>query len=170
MDALIVSACAYVLKLECGKYYVGITYNLNIRFAQHKMGMGALWTRKYKPISVEYVSFTDSECDLTLKYMKEYGWQNVRGAAWCKIDMTKAPLALRIERENEDDHIEIITTAVASYRDEKNGIYPKTFRQLTKYDGTLQGFTKKQFEQGCKIARRRHENRDCKVEHQTEMS
>ena len=95
MENLSVSACVYVLRLENLKFYVGITYHLNIRFAQHTMGLGAKWTKIHRPISIDYVSFTESERDLTLKYMKTYGWENVRGGGWCQVKMDDAPMPLR---------------------------------------------------------------------------
>lgn len=42
----------YVLKLENDKFYIGITYNLNFRFAQHLAGEGSNWTALHKPIKI----------------------------------------------------------------------------------------------------------------------
>jgi hypothetical protein len=49
---LVVQPCVYVLKLECDKYYIGITYNINLQYAQHLSGIGAKWTRLYKPLCI----------------------------------------------------------------------------------------------------------------------
>ena len=43
----------YVLLLEHNKYYVGKSNSVKERFEQHKNGMGSVWTRMYKPISLE---------------------------------------------------------------------------------------------------------------------
>lgn len=44
----------YILKLEQGKYYVGITTkDPERRFLEHKNNIrSAAWTRKYKPIKI----------------------------------------------------------------------------------------------------------------------
>lgn len=80
----------YVLKLEEGKYYVGITSKTpERRFRQHMNGtMGARWTRHYKPIkiydskqlgSVSIDKAQEYEGKVTREYMKKYGDNNVRG-------------------------------------------------------------------------------------------
>lgn len=79
----------YVLKLRQGKYYVGITTKTpEIRFAEHKMGMGAAWTRKYAPLSILDQKDLGSvmqrnaeryENKVTRVYINKYGYNNVRG-------------------------------------------------------------------------------------------
>ena len=80
----------YVLKLEQGKYYVGITSkSVEARFAQHKNGFaGAKWTQKHNPqeiIFTEDLGVTDKqsaelvENKVTREYIKKYHIKNVRG-------------------------------------------------------------------------------------------
>jgi predicted GIY-YIG superfamily endonuclease len=80
----------YVLKLEQGKYYVGITSKKpEERFLEHKNGFyGAEWTRLYKPIKidqvkdlgeVEYSKAEEYENKIARIYIKKYGLNNVRG-------------------------------------------------------------------------------------------
>ncbi len=79
----------YILKLEQGKWYVGITSKtVEHRFAQHKNGFGANWTRKYKPIEIfdtkdlggcEIEKAQLFEGKVTREYMEKYGDNNVRG-------------------------------------------------------------------------------------------
>ena len=80
----------YVLKLANKKYYIGITARKNIldRINEHRFGAGAKWALLYKPVRIietkdlGYISkreAEDKENNLTLKYMKKYGAQNVRG-------------------------------------------------------------------------------------------
>eukprot|EP01050_Picozoa_sp_SAG11_P060222 SAG11_NODE_39463_length_231_cov_17.378788_1_plen_38_part_10 len=38
MKGIVIEPVVYVLKLENDKYYVGITYNFNLRYAQHECG------------------------------------------------------------------------------------------------------------------------------------
>lgn len=45
----------YALALEEGKFYVGITKEFARRYAEHKMGKGAAFTRKYHPIKIVYI-------------------------------------------------------------------------------------------------------------------
>ena len=80
----------YVLKQEQGKYYVGITsLTPEARFKQHLNGfLGAEWTKAYKPIKIiqevdlgvtTYEKAEVYENKVTRKYIKEYGFNNVRG-------------------------------------------------------------------------------------------
>lgn len=91
MEGVILNCCTYVLKLENDKWYVGKTHNINLRYAQHLCGNGAKWTRLHKPIDCTKVSFLISEKEMTLKYMKKHGWENVRGYAWCQCNLIKPP-------------------------------------------------------------------------------
>lgn len=81
----------YVLSLEKGKYYVGITSRKdpNQRIEEHMHGFySAQWVKRYKPLKpveiIELGSLTVNEAEglelkRTLQYMKKYGYQNVRG-------------------------------------------------------------------------------------------
>lgn len=81
----------YILKLEQGKYYVGKSNNVNVRLASHFNSSGSEWTKKYKPIEiVEKIENCDNydEDKYTLKYMNEYGVNNVRGGSFCQIELS----------------------------------------------------------------------------------
>jgi predicted GIY-YIG superfamily endonuclease len=87
-EPLSVYACVYVLKLENENWYVGITYNLNLRMSQHWTQQGAGWTKLHKPISIEeviYPASTEIENQKTLEYMERYGKEKVRGGKYCKV-------------------------------------------------------------------------------------
>ena len=82
----------YVLELEGGNYYCGITTNLNLRYCQHFTGRGgAKFTRLHKPIRIMSVEVGDSsiERERTKELMRKYGWENVRGGSYCKLDLKK---------------------------------------------------------------------------------
>jgi predicted GIY-YIG superfamily endonuclease len=82
----------YVLKLENDKYYIGKTNNPANRIEQHFNNNGAVWTKLNKPISIiEMIPNCDDsdEHKYTLKYMKKYGIDNVRGAAFCQTNFNK---------------------------------------------------------------------------------
>ena len=77
----------YVLKLEDERYYVGRTSNFMQRMNEHFTLRGSEYTKKYKPIKVvEVIEEKDmyDERDKTLEYMQKYGYEKVRGYAWCK--------------------------------------------------------------------------------------
>ena len=89
----------YVLKLERGKYYVGMTRKNIDRVLTHIDGRGAAWTKKYPPSGAKPIlSFQEGlresdEDRITLEIMKKYGVKNVRGGSWCKVRMTKREIA-----------------------------------------------------------------------------
>jgi predicted GIY-YIG superfamily endonuclease len=75
----------YILELEKDKYYIGKTTNLQTRLKNHFTGNGSLWTKKYKPCKIKCVikNCDDYEEDKqTIKYMKTYGIDNVRGGSF----------------------------------------------------------------------------------------
>ena len=79
----------YALKLEQDKYYVGIS-NDEKRINNHFNGTGSSWTKRYKPVSIiEKIDNADKNTEkaITLKYMKLYGWRNVRGAGWTGFEI-----------------------------------------------------------------------------------
>jgi len=82
----------YVLQLVEDRYYIGRTTNILNRIEQHFIGYGAIYTKKYKPIKVieivEELS-KDDEKNKTLEIMNKYGWEKVRGAQWCSLEIKK---------------------------------------------------------------------------------
>ena len=91
---ILVFPIVYVLKLNDGCYYVGLTHDLNRRLSQHFGGTGALWTRLHKPISLEKVYFLnygeqDLENKITREYMNLYGEDKVKGGKYNDIKNVK---------------------------------------------------------------------------------
>jgi predicted GIY-YIG superfamily endonuclease len=81
----------YVLRLEGGRYYVGKSDNLEQRKQQHLNGTASVWTRKYKPISVEKIIPNASPFDedkYTKEYMSKYGIDKVRGGSYVQIELS----------------------------------------------------------------------------------
>lgn len=86
----------YVLRLDGGNYYVGLTSGCpSRRIEQHGGRHGAAWTRLHHPLElVETIDTrtTDQtkaslhESMVTWKYMQRYGWQRVRGGYFCACD------------------------------------------------------------------------------------
>ena len=78
----------YVLALKNNKYYIGKTTNPNFRLRQHFNSNGSNWTKRYKPIEVlELIPNCDNfdEDKYTLKYMRDFGIENVRGGSFCEF-------------------------------------------------------------------------------------
>jgi predicted GIY-YIG superfamily endonuclease len=80
----------YVLKLEGGKYYIGVTSRTpEERFKEHKNSYyGAEWTKIHKPLRIEqskdlgvttYNKAEEYENKVTRHYIKNYGIDSVRG-------------------------------------------------------------------------------------------
>ena len=78
----------YKLNLECGKKYIGKTTDIDRRMNQHFSGNGSQVTKKFKPIDGEIIDevngfFSDNaEQEHTDKYIKKYGYENVRGGKY----------------------------------------------------------------------------------------
>jgi hypothetical protein len=81
----------YVLKLEEGKYYVGVTYKpINVRVLEHMQGYGSEWTKKYGPIEVIETVFEVDKYDedkYVKIYMNKYGIENVRGGSYVTLEL-----------------------------------------------------------------------------------
>ena len=94
LTPLVISPCVYVLELQDGHYYVGITYSLNLRMAQHWSGVGAKWTRLHKPIAIReivYPATEEDENNKTQELMEKYGYDKVRGGKWSNPSVKYGP-------------------------------------------------------------------------------
>jgi predicted GIY-YIG superfamily endonuclease len=82
----------YILRLQGGKFYVGKSENVMLRYQQHLNGCGSAWTKKYKPISLEKTIENVSPFDedkTTKEYMAKYGIENVRGGSYTAIELSE---------------------------------------------------------------------------------
>lgn len=80
----------YVLELQHGKYYVGITKNLQRRFQQHLDGTGSAWTVEHPPVAVHRSVPLEGplhEDQVTKQMMHLHGIENVRGGAYCRVEL-----------------------------------------------------------------------------------
>lgn len=75
----------YILLLETGRYYIGMTNNLKKRFKDHTEGKGSEWTRKYPPLSIIRTIRSSNPFDedkYVKEYMSLYGIHKVRGGSY----------------------------------------------------------------------------------------
>lgn len=75
----------YVLELEGGKYYVGVSDDPQRRFLYHCSGEGAAWTRMHPPTRILKIIPVSSDFDedkVTKECMALYGIDNVRGGSY----------------------------------------------------------------------------------------
>ena len=100
----------YILKCKEKKWYVGKTskYGATKRIVQHFANIGGSnWTRRYKPIKVDDVKKNQTSRDedkWTKVYMDRYGVENVRGGAYCKLELNGDQIrALEIESAGSND-------------------------------------------------------------------
>ena len=86
----------YVLKLQDGKFYIGISKDFKKRVKQHKDGKGAEFTKLYKPLSVVETRYTQLSSKIkaehienivTIQWMMLKGIENVRGGDFCICDL-----------------------------------------------------------------------------------
>lgn len=87
----------YVLLLEQDKIYVGYSERpVGARFIEHFTKNGSRWTTTYRPLQVLKIAEggRDEENEMTLRMMDKYGWWNVRGGNWCRVEMDACPAAL----------------------------------------------------------------------------
>jgi predicted GIY-YIG superfamily endonuclease len=97
----------YVLQLIDDRYYVGRTGNILRRIEEHFTGCGSLYTIKYKPIKVIEVTeelTKEDERNKTLEIMTKYGWEKVRGAGWCSLEI-KRPKEKYYKKKKNDRSI-----------------------------------------------------------------
>lgn len=87
----------YVLQLRKNKWYVGKTATPRKRYMQHLSGAGSSWTTQHKPIKMHFgCKSTDpfDELKYTLIFMAKYGINNVRGANFCAVELSKAEIGV----------------------------------------------------------------------------
>tara|TARA_R110002049_G_scaffold28977_3_gene98691 strand:+ start:31325 stop:31921 length:597 start_codon:yes stop_codon:yes gene_type:complete len=84
----------YVLALEHGKFYVGMSDDVKKRVKQHFDGLGSFWTKKHKPLEHIKTYKTHGEDYHVIKMMYEHGIQNVRGGSFSKLQLTSSDVDL----------------------------------------------------------------------------
>ena len=90
----------YVILLQNGKIYVGSSDNIYQRLYEHEMQtpQSAGFVREHGPVirvlEISRNCRADDETYKTLEYMSLFGYENVRGSAWCRGEMRSPPAEL----------------------------------------------------------------------------
>ena len=90
----------YVLLLQDNKMYVGNTDNIYNRLLDHCLmsSSSSVWVRQHGPVKrvveISRDCCREDELYKTMEYMALFGWQNVRGASYCRPAMRAPPAAL----------------------------------------------------------------------------
>lgn len=99
----------YALLLQDECIYVGSSNNIYIRIMEHLYdpSMTSNWIKEHGPVIrvLEIVrnSTPEDETYKTLEYMTTFGWESVRGAGWCKVDLRNPPTALHAFARTRSD-------------------------------------------------------------------
>jgi hypothetical protein len=99
----------YVLLLQDECVYIGTTTNIFIRLMDHlhETTMTSNWVREHGPVIrvLEIIrnSTIEDETYKTLEYMTMFGYESVRGASWCKLELRHPPAAFHTFRRDRSD-------------------------------------------------------------------
>ena len=73
----------------------------------YETAMSSNWVREHGPVirvlEVIRNSTTEDETYKTLEYMTMFGYESVRGAAWCKVELRNPPTALHSFARNRSN-------------------------------------------------------------------
>jgi hypothetical protein len=89
----------YALRLSGGRYYVGVTLDLERRLSEHLRGVGAAWTRRFvpsasAPLDAVLPCRTPFDEDaLTKAYMAVHGVDAVRGGSFVRLTLPAEQVA-----------------------------------------------------------------------------
>jgi predicted GIY-YIG superfamily endonuclease len=80
----------YVLALEGGRFYIGVTENVVKTFQEHLNGsVNCPWTQKHKPLRIEEVLRSGNQDGIVKKYMRMYGINYVRGGSYQEDEISE---------------------------------------------------------------------------------
>ena len=74
----------YVLLCENGTFYRGYTNDLDKRFAKHKAGTGAKYTRMHKPVKIVHAEEFETKIDAI---KRERYFKSAEGRKWLKENL-----------------------------------------------------------------------------------
>ena len=82
----------YILKCANGKYYVGSTINLELRFNQHQSGNGSVFTKKNLPVELVYYEIYPRIDEAFAREKQIQGWRKSKKEALIQNRPHELPL------------------------------------------------------------------------------
>jgi putative endonuclease len=92
----------YMLRCSDGSYYVGSTWDLDARLAQHAAGEGAQYTRHRLPVELVWAQETDSIADAFAWEKQLQGWSRAKREALIRGDWKLLPWLSKRGRKTTD--------------------------------------------------------------------
>ena len=71
----------YILECADGSYYVGSTWDLDQRVAEHNLGLGAAFTRRRRPVRLKWSQEFDRIEDAFRREKQVQGWGRAKREA-----------------------------------------------------------------------------------------
>ncbi len=81
----------YILRCADDSFYVGSTWNLERRLAQHQRGEGAQYTRHRLPVELVYCEWSESMTDAYTREKQVQGWGRAKRIALIEGRLTDLP-------------------------------------------------------------------------------
>lgn len=163
----------YVLELEDGCYYVGLTSDLEHRFNQHVAGdgSGADWTKLHRPRRILHGICTGTqdareavkiEDAVTVALMQQHSIEKVRGGCYAYADMGKAEEVLRAHGHWQTIKQKIYDRQYFALESNWSDALDSFLRQALAYhdSGATKELTDDLFTEGYKLTRYRYWNED----------
>ena len=125
----------YILELVDNKYYVGKTDNILRRTTEHLNLLGSAWTKKYNPVKIMDIIENCDDYDedkYTLKYMNNYGIDNVRGGSFCEVILSEETIKIINKMLNGSNNNCYVCGAKDHFVDKCDKIKNKNVKKLNK--------------------------------------
>ncbi|GAA1912980.1 GIY-YIG nuclease family protein [Nocardioides hwasunensis] len=71
----------YILECADGSFYVGSTWDLERRIAEHNLGLGAAYTRRRRPVTLAWCGYYDRVEDAYAMEKRVQGWSRAKRKA-----------------------------------------------------------------------------------------
>jgi hypothetical protein len=95
----------YILRLDGDKYYIGGSEFPDYSIENHFNKKGVHWTMNHEPLNVIELIYNCDSKDIdmyVIKYMEEYGIDNVRGGSFSNVILSESQLnIINYELNNE---------------------------------------------------------------------
>ena len=82
---------AYIVRCADGSYYVGSTWDLERRVAEHNEGLGAAYTRHRRPVVLVWAAEFDRVDEAYAMEKRIQGWSRAKREALISGDVERLP-------------------------------------------------------------------------------